>query len=290
MKKMKKRIVGRLTILVKKIGKIIVQNKSNKRHISGNGIAKLCDLHVTSEEIFKNEALHNVKTIFVNSDYFLSFLKKNRTSLADKIIFVGNGDTNFDHEIEDMHIPKLLFLQNLGFVPSTQKIKVLPIGLENYEHFRSGFGFLHHPPTFHKVRNKVLVPPMSPTNDIRKKTLKDLENSDRSLFQIETKFRSIFGYLKLTKEYKFILVCEGNGHDTHRLWEVLYQKSFPVLIDSVFAQNIVGLGLPVVVVDNVNEISLEMLEYRLKAFEKKDIHDFKILWLDYWKNIIQDHE
>lgn len=287
---MKKRIVRRVLILVKKIGRFLVEDFSSKKYISGNGIAKLCDVHVTSKEKIQLKELDTCKTIFVNSDYFFDFLQKNKGNLSDKTIFVGNGDTNFDQEIEEMRVPKKLYLQNLGFIPSVDRIKVLPIGLENYEHFRSGFGFLHYSPRVHRIQNKVLVPPMSPTNDIRKRTLRDLKTSDQSLFHIEAKLRSILGYLKLTKRFKFILACEGNGHDTHRLWEVLYQNSFPVLIDSVFARNIANLGLPVLVINNVNEVTPQMLQKHYEQFQADEVRNNPILWLSYWKKIVYDHE
>jgi hypothetical protein len=287
---MRKRVIRRIFFLTKKIGRQILRNYSSGKFLSGNGIAKFCDLHINSLNAFEDQDLKNCKTIFVNSDYFLPFLQNNLSFLSDKIIFVGNGDKNFDQEIGEMHVPKQLYLQNLGFIPSIGKIKVLPIGLENYEHFRSGFGFLHYSPKTHRVNEKVLVPPMSPTNEIRRRTLKDLMTTDQSVFQIETKFRSIIGYLKLTKRFKFILVCEGNGHDTHRLWEVLYQNSFPVLIDSNFARNIASLGLPVLIVGNVNEITTQMLQSHCEKFQADEVRNNSILWLNHWRNIAYDHE
>ena len=45
---------------------------------------------------------------------------------------------------------------------------------------------------------------------------------------------SYLDYLKLLKEYEFCICPEGNGVDTHRLWECLYLKVVPIVIKSEF--------------------------------------------------------
>jgi hypothetical protein len=52
------------------------------------------------------------------------------------------------------------------------------------------------------------------------------------------------------KEYEFCICPEGNGVDTHRLWEALYLKTVPVVIKSEFTNILLKNNVPVVVLDN----------------------------------------
>ena len=280
------RIKRELLTFTKRILRRIFSNLQARRHISGNGIAKICNMSVNDLNNISEVDIREATSIFVKSDNLISFLEEYSGIVSEKTIISGNGDTNFDTELELFKIPKRLYLQNLGFEPSVKSIQLLPIGLENYEHLRSGFSFLHKPLKNQRVEQKILVPPMSPSNSIRKRVLDDLELADKELFQIETEFRSVLNYFKLTKDFKFVLVCEGNGHDTHRLWEVLYQNSFPVLLNTPFSQNIKKMGFPVLIINSIIEVNKDILEAHLLENSLSTPTEIIQLWLPYWEREI----
>lgn len=280
------RIKRELLTFTKRILRRIFSNLQARRHISGNGIAKICNMSVNDLNNISEVDIREAASIFVKSDNLISFLEEYSGIVSEKTIISGNGDTNFDTELDLFKIPKRLFLQNLGFEPSVKSIQLLPIGLENYEHLRSGFSFLHKPLKNQRVEQKILVPPMSPSNSVRKRVLDDLELADKELFQIETEFRSVLNYFKLTKDFKFVLVCEGNGHDTHRLWEVLYQNSFPVLLNTPFSQNIKKMGFPVLIINSIIEVNKDILEAHLLENSLSTPTEIIQLWLPYWEREI----
>ena len=283
------RILNRLIILIKILAKRLLKNRFSKVYLSGNGFAHLCDLRINSMEEIAYDEVRVARSIFVKSDLLIEFLLKYDSEIKGKIILSGNGDTNFNEEILQMHTPSKLYIQNMGFKPSSETINILPIGLENFEHMRSGFGFMHKP-TQQKKEARVLIPPMSATNPIRSKVISQLGSVDSQIFQVEKNYTRISKYLKITKKYSFILACEGNGYDTHRLWEIFYQESFPVLLNSQFSRNIANLGLPVLLVDSITDITKDMLKEHLTRFSHYNREHYKILWLNYWRKEIQDHE
>jgi hypothetical protein len=71
-------------------------------------------------------------------------------------------------------------------------------------------------------------------------------------------------------QYQFCICPEGNGLDTHRLWEALYVKTVPIVLKSVFSEIIKNTtGLPIVILDSWDDFNLDKLpDYNSFDFEK----------------------
>ena len=74
-------------------------------------------------------------------------------------------------------------------------------------------------------------------------------------------------------EYKWCVCPEGNGPDTHRLWECIYMKTIPIVVRSEFIENLKMdyKDIPLMVLETWDEFSLEKIkEYNIReiAFEK----------------------
>ena len=70
------------------------------------------------------------------------------------------------------------------------------------------------------------------------------------------------------KEYEFCICPEGNGVDTHRLWEALYLKTVPIVIKSEFTE-IIKDKVPLVILENWSDFDMSQLDY-----SKYDFHNF----------------
>lgn len=68
-------------------------------------------------------------------------------------------------------------------------------------------------------------------------------------------------------EYAFVLSPFGNGMDCHRTWEALLCGCIPIVRTSVF--NELFEGLPVLIVENWSDISLQLLVTTLSDFKDK---------------------
>jgi hypothetical protein len=61
--------------------------------------------------------------------------------------------------------------------------------------------------------------------------------------------------------YKFCVCPEGNGVDTHRLWECLYLKVVPIVINSQFTQILKIYNIPMVILDKWEDLININLNY-----------------------------
>jgi len=93
------------------------------------------------------------------------------------------------------------------------------------------------------------------------------------------------GYLQDLICSKFVFSPEGNGIDCHRTWEILLMGSIPIVkhstIDKVFD------GLPVLLVDDWQEVTQEFLEKQYAIMNQKN-YNMERLYADYWIEQIQD--
>ena len=104
--------------------------------------------------------------------------------------------------------------------------------------------------------------------------------------KVETKKLSLEEYVENLNKYKFVLCPPGNGIDTHRMWEVLYSNSVPVIRNYLTYKPTNELG--VLKVNNFRYITEELLN----NYDKEATNDEK-LSTDYWfdiinKNVIED--
>ena len=87
------------------------------------------------------------------------------------------------------------------------------------------------------------------------------------------------------RKIPFVICPEGNGVDTHRLWETLYMGGVPVIKRNVFFNEILE-DLPVVVLNDWIELNDDenMHSEWEKINEKK--WNFSKLRLSHWKSLI----
>lgn len=64
--------------------------------------------------------------------------------------------------------------------------------------------------------------------------------------------------LKRMAKYRFVICPEGNGVDTHRIWEAIYLKCIPVVLNNLFTRRLSNV-IPLVVLDNWSNLELSLL-------------------------------
>jgi hypothetical protein len=205
--------------------------------------------------------------------------------LSGKVVFSGNSDQNFtDVKFFDNHLNEF-YCQNLA-IRDLPNAKTLPIGIENIRLGRSGFKRIHKGLSEFKNYERVLVPPMSPTNLSRVEVL-TLAKTKPESFDVVTGLLPTKEYFRIARGYKFIFACEGNGFDTHRLWEILYQNSFPVVLRTNWSQTLEWLKLPILYVDSVLDVTPVLLQDFLQRNQHFDAELCPQLWIPYWKDVIK---
>ena len=85
-------------------------------------------------------------------------------------------------------------------------------------------------------------------------------------------------------KYKWTLCPRGAGEDTHRLWEALYLGSIPVVLKSSISA--LYDGLPVIQLNNWDELSLELLRERSKTLSNSRSNAY----FKHWENLIRSSQ
>ncbi|KAG2422781.1 hypothetical protein HXX76_015801 [Chlamydomonas incerta] len=82
-----------------------------------------------------------------------------------------------------------------------------------------------------------------------------------------------------TAQHAFVLAPEGAGPDTYRAWETLYLGSYPVVMSNSLDSEYVGL--PVLVVESIHELTEERLWRTYNAFRARQ-WNYERLYMGYY--------
>jgi len=267
---------------------LLYKNTQYKSHISSDSFAKLADYHVfgrSGDEPLVQKLAVKARVVFVNSHKLDQIDFDLFPNL--KVIMTGNSDHNFYHKPKVPNNVKLLLLQNCALTDAF--IKTLPIGLENKRTGRYSSLRNFSQSISREVFNpKILVPPMSNTNPIRRNVIQDAQKLPE-LFDVKTQYLHEKSYFGLIQKYQFLLCLEGNGFENHRIWESLYLGIFPVMLKSDWSKSLNYLNLPILVVDEISEITKEMLQEFWQTNLEYDPKSAPQMWMGYWKELIESH-
>ena len=281
-------------------------NSTNRPHLSGDFFSKIVDyspwrsprhrlfsalgsiLLRKSNEFEPSISLRKLraaKSLFIPSHELHSFVAEYGVNIKAEIIICGNSDFNFVNTVNLPSSVKKCFLQNSA-ISDGQRIFTLPIGLENLSLGRAGIAKLHKNRREQTVLDRVLVPPMSPTNSERFNVL-IWGRENPHIADSHSDLLSPTKYFELARNYKFIFCSEGNGFDSHRVWEVLYQGSFPIVLRTPWSITLEYLKLPIVYVDNYSDITKELLANFYEINRDFIPEENQWLWSSAWHKMIQ---
>ncbi len=276
-----------MKFILKTTQKFFLRKSTNSPYLSGDSIAELCE-YVVPSPLPDPNVLHDkvmrAKSIFVNGHNLKEFTRTVGGLLTDKVLVSGNSDQNFISPLTLESKPSLILCQNSAN-QSNNEMKTLPIGIENLKLARSGFKHQHRDRSTFKHLDRVLIPPMSPTNPTRVEIVKYAIQFP-CVFEVQTEFLSTRRYFKLLENYKFIFACEGNGFDTHRLWEILYKNSFPVVLKSNWTESLLWLNLPILAIDKIEDLSKSTLEEFHEKNSNFRAKETPQLWIPFWESLI----
>ncbi|NDC22818.1 MAG: hypothetical protein EBZ49_01625 [Proteobacteria bacterium] len=262
--------------------------------ISGNSIAKLCD-HIFSQtavdttstsgyRIVKNPwVINNLKSnqsVFVKTDYLEEFfLLAQATKNIDNITIVTHdSDRVIDQNITNKIPPcvKRMFSINACVIDS--RVIPIPIGIAN------DYCKITFKPQIQKnvnvVGTKALIA-CNVKNNPTERTPLYSHKFDEEVTVIRNMI-SLNDYESILNQHDFVFCPEGNGPDTHRIWETLYMGKIPIV--KIADWNRSFRDLPILFVDSLLEatesIRLSFVESKL-AYQKMDKST-----LGYWKNML----
>lgn len=236
---------------------LIAKNNLNK-FITGNKFKKLCHYSLDEAGFAENGAVYN-NFYFVKTDLIDLFFKSYLPH--EPFILVTH---NSDHQVGPQHLKYLdlanlvqWYAQNVNF--SHPKLISIPIGLCNFSD--------HEIFATTIIGNKQnIVYANYSLNTNRSARLECLNQTKIPLAPAVP--LDIFNQ-KMAESY-FVLAPDGNGVDTHRLWEALYLRAVPIVTKSI--NTLFYKDLPLIILDSWAdfdklELSPELYQQIWKDFD-----------------------
>lgn len=276
-------------ILSVRTRRFLYRNRINSEYLNGDLFKSFADVSIQRRNgLMMISSLRNLKRariIFCESNVLQDFLDAYSDSLSCKVIIAGNSDHEF-YKLPSNLPPNLehLFLQN-SFIPNSDLVTCIPIGIENKRYAVNGSSKLMKNYKYRTARSgQLLFGPYGLTHPERVKTVRELFGHPNYDF--------LFGrlgpreYASVSSRYKFVASLRGNGIDTHRFWETIYRGGVPVVEDSIWAQNIKSLNVPMVITRSWSpeDIDAALTGYGIPYLDSQSI---PALWPIYWQERIQ---
>lgn len=230
--------------------------------------------HIQATEYIDGDAFENLRisgVIYVKTDEVRPLLE---SGSASGVLVTHNSDLGIDDGLAALAFgnnPNLAawFGQNVR-VRHPRLIPV-PIGLERarwFPHLRKRDQLRELAARSAEMPSKLCLANFSvSTNARERRACLDAASSFATLRAADTVCQdtpeSYGRYLTAILEHKFVLCPEGNGVDTHRLWETLYLGRIPVVTRSMVAEAFGELGsatLPMVILDSWADLSRSRLQ------------------------------
>jgi hypothetical protein len=237
---------------------------------------------------FDLNKIKNGDIIYTHTFYVKQLFEVIKTLDKGVKVITHNGDTNVDNSFVIPPCVDKWFAQNVN----TREFKItsIPIGLENDRWFRDIYKKekmlvkLHEP---RKYKNLVYMNHNIGTNPA-KRTIpyQILEGKPWVDSERGTNGTRFDEYLDNIYNHKFVICPEGNGIDTHRIWECLYMQTIPIVEDNINNNYYRGL-LPMVLVKEWSEVTEVRLAEEIKRTGLSSAWDYELLNFDYWANKIK---
>lgn len=241
-------------------------------YICGYKIQLLCDKFISSKEHLNNnlyittqhpksmiidyitEPFDNPKFIYCCSSDLLIFKNKLNLFKNPFILVSHNSDVNIINNDDYLYIsnhPKIIkwYAQNL--LMEHYKVELLPIGIANpeWEHGNVKLLLQAYNNSHNKTNNIYFY------CNINKNYNKRNECYLKLNFIPKSYLKPVAEYFNYLATFKFAICPEGNGVDTHRLWECFYLRVVPIVIDNLFIRKVQdAYNLPMVILNDWNDL------------------------------------
>ena len=237
-----------------------------------------------SGEFFEKISRGKSNIMFSSLDSFP--LKKDYSKYKKKIWVFHNSDETFDLNAKkklDYFHPKKCFSQNL--IINKKNYHFIPIGLENSKFHKNG-----DIKDFLKLRKVKL--------EKKPRILFGFKNTNPKRVQLKHQFKKLkitdetngwnsFFYRRILLNYMFVICPEGNGIDTHRMWEALYLRTIPIIKKNMISNFIKKAKIPVLILNKWSDLSkFDEKQLQKFYFSKKKLFNNRYLFQDYWKKRI----
>lgn len=255
--------------------------------ITGEKIQQMCDIYFGLAEDFRfnptirpqitkqinindfNSEINNPRNIFCYSHRIKALSTKIHLLKNRFILITHNSDGEIRESPETLIIlnsPNLdkWYAQNICI--DHCKLFFLPIGIANNQWMHGNLNIFNNATILHNISNKSSLIYFNFNVDTNKskrmRCFDSLKNKIKWLKNVTPSEN-----IERLSQYRFCICPEGNGVDTHRLWEALYLKTVPVVIKSEFTNILQKNNIPLVVLNSWDDFNPDNLNYNTFDFE-----------------------
>ena len=230
--------------------------------------------------VYKKNTITKIKTSglpallggFVLSFSFIAFVVAMSNTTVANVVFIISTQT--------------MFLALFGFFYLKEKVSLIPIGLENLRRLKHGRRKWFSDPK--KEKTKFILSSFNEFTNYKKRGEINSTFRDNNLIDVK-KYEKVEDYFSNLQDYRFIICPEGNGLDTHRIWEGILLNTFPILKFSNFTQILQNEGIPAIYIEKWEEIN---------DFNEKDLNKIyqdllkintkEYILFNYWRDRINN--
>ena len=260
------------------------------------------------DNIYK-KSLSDLDIYYVGADALEDFVSQIKNQKKNFILITGDSDRTITKRLDVYKTlnknKRLLNWYSQNCINPNKKINQIPIGLDYISQFHNSHQFNLNiirkdllPITYEKkllniIRNSSRFD--SRNNLIfcnfhfsvnSEDRIDCLKNIDKDLCFFLKKKISYLQNFKQQSRYKFVLAPQGEGIDTHRVWEAILFGNIPIIKSS--SLNKLYKDFPVVIVKSWKEITYKKLKLYSKKFSNPT-YSYEKLLLNYWKIKILKH-
>jgi len=255
---------------------------TDQTYLSGERFEQLADFSFKPGLNIPNNAV----IIFCKTDFINELLEKIRSLKQRYIIISHNSDIEINDTVAE-NLPAniiMWFAQNANV--NYPRIQGIPIGIANSQWPHGDFSVIKNIASRNIAKDKLAYLCANiTTNPLRRSKIYDM--------CIHKKFITVKGghklidineYLNDIASHKFTICPQGNGNDSHRVWEALYLGSYPVVEKSLALRYFEKL--PIVFVDDFGQLDASTLE---ELYEKMRNSQwaYEMMDISYWEKRIR---
>ena len=275
------------TLLRKEFNKLTLERFPNLYrpdslpYISGDTFRKFASHIFDETKSFNPKDVKNNEIIFINSELIEIFFKIQDPKIDSNYILIShNSDKTPTQKELSLISDKVIhwFVQNLNS-SSLDRISFIPIGLENKRWLKKGLTKSEY---LINAKSKLILSSFNEFNNFKvRKNVLDTTNKNK--YVENRKFKNNSNYFEHLGNYKFVLCPPGNGPDTHRIWESLLFKTFPIVELNSFTKNLQNIGVPAIYLDDWKDLNNYSENKLNQSYEHLLTFNLNMLYLEYWK-------
>jgi len=228
---------------------------SSKPLISGDTFRKIAD-HIFDETQSLNvKKVKKNDIVFVRSDLLKYYFENYHIDINNSYILIShNSDETIDESylkyIDDKIIHWFCFKLNF---PMTANITPIPAGLENKRYLINGKVKDYLKVKKIKVKKNGIMSSFNEnTNYSERHKLKIISSNHKDISNLN--FDTPYKYLIGLKNFKYNLCPEGNGGESHRIWESLFFGVTPIVLKNQMNLNFFSLGVPLLMLESWEDL------------------------------------